>query len=327
MDQIDFLAKIWSENELPVLARSREAYAEIAAAAKKQNSQVVFAKLLQSYGHSEANQREVIARLWEVLQRYFASDYPELEKMLAGAHTREQMRLWLWRRVVRSGNSALMSSRFFADDFLFYRALQEDRLISWYGERVGEWPIQLLLSLFLSGQEETKSLRQQLCWPTAKLPADFQASRAENRALRRLWEARILVRFGNWVHLHPLVMLQLPEISAFSSPVFAWRGHELVAHMPDGRIWPLAPFNLAALVFDETLALFGRDRRGWWRNFAAFAEIFVRRSDDVASHFVVRCFQELGLPVMQQAPLQFWKEFCAGIRFLDDLRAAQVASH
>ena len=237
MNQIDFLSKIWNENELPALARSREIHAEVAAAAHQRDGQAVFANLLRARSRPETNNREAIARVWEVLQRYFASDYAELEKMLAepGGKTGQETRLWLWRRVVRSGNAALMSSRYFADDFLFYRTLHDDRLISWYGGRVAEWPIQLLLSLFLGGQDGTKRLRQQLYWPTAKLPADFQASHAENRALRRLWEARILVRFGGWVHLHPLIMLQLPEISAFASPVFDWRKHELVAHMPDGR--------------------------------------------------------------------------------------------
>jgi hypothetical protein len=318
------LQNIWNENELPVLARSRKAHAEIPAAMNDDNGKSSFAKLQQVYRLPETNLQEVIARIWEGLQKYFASDYPELEKLLAkdGLHQLQEIRLWLWRRVVRSGNPALMSSRFFADEMLFYRILQEDRLISWYGARTAEWPLQLLLSLFLGTQEETKRLRQQLYWPTAKLPGDFQASRAENRALRRLWEARILVRFGSWVHLHPLIMLQLPEISSFASPVFTWRAHELVAHMLDGRIWPLAPFNLAALIFDESLALFGRDRRGWWRSFATFAAAFARRPEDVASHFVVQCFAELGLP-LRQAPRQFWKAFCDGVKFLDELRAAQ----
>ncbi|MGH7492759.1 MAG: hypothetical protein ACREOO_10230 [bacterium] len=323
MDPSVLLQKIWTENELPVLARSREAHVGIAAAVNNLDGKGAFAKLRQSYRLPETDLQEVIGHIWEGLQKYFASDYPELEKLRAGdgLHKLDEIRLWLWRRVVRSGNPALISSRFFADEFLFYRSLQEDRLLSWYGERTTEWSLQLLLSLFLDSQDETKRLRQQLYWPTAKLPADFQASRTENRALRRLWEARILVRFGNWVHLHPLVMLQLPEISSFASPVFKWREHQLVAHMPDGRIWPLAPFNLAALIFDETLALFGRDRRGWWRSFSAFATAFTRRPEDVASHFVTQCFDELGLP-LRAAPRQFWKMFCDDIKFLDDLRAA-----
>jgi hypothetical protein len=326
MSLTDLLQKVSKENELPILARSRETQAKIAAAAYQGDRRSVFARLLRAYRLPETNQSEAVVKVWEGLQRYFASDYPELRKMQeeVGSHSRDEVRLWLWRRVVRSGNHALLSSRFFADEFLFYRSLQEDRLISWYGERTAEWPLQLLLSLFLDSREETKRLRQQLYWPTAKLPADFQASRAENRALRRLWEARILVRFGSWVHLHPLVMLQLPEISSFASPVFKWREHELVAHMPDGRIWPLAPFNLAALVFDETLALFGRDRRGWWRSISAFATAFARRPDDVASYFVTQCFDELGLP-LAAAPRQFWKTFCEDIKFFDDLRAAHAS--
>lgn len=316
---------VWEENELPVQARSPSRCDEIAAAVQAGDHGAVFSGLLAAYRHPETNWREAVLRIGLGLQRYFASDFPQLEKMLAGngASRRDEIRLWLWRRVVRSGNHALMSSRFFADDFLFYRTLQEDQLISWYGERTAEWPIQLLLSLFLGGQEETKNLRQQLYWPAAKLPEDFQASRAENRALRRLWEARVLVRFGSWVHLHPLIMLQLPEISSFASPVFAWREHELIAHMPDGRIWPLSPFNLAALVFDETLALFGRDRRGWWRNFTAFARIFARRPEDVASQFVTQCFEDLGLP-LPEAPPPFWKAFCESVEFFEGLRAAQA---
>jgi hypothetical protein len=325
MESAALLQKIWKENELPVLARSREAHAGIAAIVNKGDGKSAFAKLRRAYRPPETNLQEVIERIWEGLQKYFASDYPELAQLLAGDgfHKLDEIRLWLWRRVVRSGNPALMSSRFFADEFLFYRSLQEDRLISWYGGRIAEWPLQLLLSLFLDSQEKTKRLRQQLYWPTAKLPVDFQASRAENRALRRLWEARILVRFGNWVHLHPLVMLQLPEISSFASPVFKWREHELVAHMPDGRIWPLAPFNLAALIFDETLALFGRDRRGWWRSISAFAAAFALRPEDVASSFVTQCFEELGLP-LGTAPRQFWNAFCADIKFFDELRAARL---
>ncbi len=319
MNLSDLLKKILQENELPMLARA--ARVEIAAA----GAQTAFARLRQIYSHPETNAAEAIAVIWENLQKYFASDYPELEQLLAveNAPARAEVRLWLWRRVVRSGNHALLSSRFFADDFLFYRTLQEDRLLSWYGERVADWPLQLLLALFLGNQNGTKRLRQQLYWPTAKLPADFHASRDESRALRRLWEARILVRFGNWAHLHPFVMLQLPEISSFASPVFAWRAQELIAHMPDGRAWPITPFNLAALIFDETLALFGRDRRGWWRNFSAFAEIYLRRPEDAASRFVLRCLEEFGLYALQEAGPAFLREWCSSIQFLDRLRTAQ----
>jgi len=323
MKSAHLLEKILRENALPVLARAQTARL---AGLDKREGPVTFAGLRHALRRPETNWREAVAQIWEALQRFFASDYAELEQMLAAAGARmpEEIRLWLWRRVARSGNLDLMSSRFFAEEFLFYRTLQEEHLFAWYGDRVVAWPIQLLLALFLGSQQETQRLRRQLYWPTAKLPADFRASRQENRALRRLWEARVLVRYGNWVHLHPLIMLQLPEISAFASPVFSWREQELLAHMPDGRAWPIAPFNLAALICDETLALCGHDRRGWWRTFAAFAEVYTRRPEDVASHFVAQCFAELGLPNMAEAPPRVWKALCEGIKFFETLRTTHA---
>lgn len=321
------LQKIWQENELAVLARSRSACDEIEEAAQTGKPEMVFSKLARAYRQPVHNWNNAALQAWKILQADYSAEHAELENLLAALSDqprllqhREALRLWLWRRVVRSGRQELIASRFFADEYLFHRTLQEDRLVLWYGARVAEWPIQLLLGLFLGSRENTKRLRLQLYWPTAKLPADFVASHSENRALRRLWEARILVRFGKWAHLHPSIMLLLPEISSFSSPVFEWRAQELRAHMQDGRIWPIKPFNLAALLFDESLALFQRDRRALWRNFTAYAESYLARPEDVASKFVLQCFDDWGLHTLHEADPDFLKELADGIRFLDDLR-------
>ena len=321
---IELLAqKIWKENELSVLARSRQAYEDTLALMQENKPQLLFPQLARVHRQPMHNWTNAALRVWQVLQTDFASDRVEFESnvaRLANAAQREELRLWLWRRVVRSGRQELIASRFFADSFLFHRTLQEDRLLFWYGDCVAEWPIQLLLGLFLGG-EHTQRLRLQLYWPTAKLPADFIASHAENRALRRLWEARILVRFGKWAHLHPSIILLLPEIS-FSAPVCEWRGRELVAHMHDGRVWPITPLNLAALLFDEAQVLFKRDRRGLWRNFTAYTASYLARPEDVASHFVLRCFEEWGLHAMREAEADFLKEFAESIRLLEQLRVS-----
>lgn len=319
------LEKIWKENALAVLARSRSAYEETPALVQSDKPEIVFSRLARIHRQPMRNWTNAALEVWRLLQPDFPSEHAEFESQLAAlssqSESREALRLWLWRRVVRSGKQDLIASRFFADGHLFYRTLQEEHLVSWYAGREAEWPIQLLLGLFLGGRDETKRLRLQLYWPTAKLPADFNVSHAENRALRRLWEARILVRFGKWAHLHPSIILLLPEIS-FTTPVFAWRNAELVAHMQDGRVWPLKPFNLAALIFDEALALFGRDRRGLWRNFAAYAESYLARPEDVASQFVSQTFAEWGLYAMIDAEPEFMKEFAESICFLENLRVS-----
>ncbi len=328
MNQDRLLQKIWQENELGVLARSRSAFDETLAAVQTGKPEMVFSQLARVYRRPVHNWTNAALQAWKLLQPDFAGDHAGFENQLAAlseprrpAHPREALRLWLWRRVVRSGRQDLIASRFFADDYLFHRTLQEDRLVLWYGAREAEWPIQLLLGLFLGGGERTKRLRLQLYWPTAKLPADLIVSHAENRVLRRLWEARILVRFGKWAHLHPSIILLLPEIS-FTAPVFEWRGHELVAHMQDGRIWPITPFNLAALLFDESLALFQRDRRAVWRNFTAYAESYLARPDDVASRYVLQCCEDWGLHTMHEAEEDFLKDFADSIRWLDRLRVS-----
>ena len=328
MDKEALLKKIWAENELAVLARSRRIYDEIADLVKENQADRVFARLARAFRIPLRNWQDAALHVWSFLQDDFALDFPELDAMLRsmGAEPnpkdRETLRLWLWRRVSRSGNEYLLGSRIFADDHLFNRTLHDDRLVLWYGERQVEWPIQLLLGLLIGSRDHTKRLRAQLYWPTAKLPDNFSASRAENRVLRRLWEARILVRFGTWVHLHPLIMLLLPEISSFSSPVFEWREQELLGHMADGRRWPIPPFALSALVFDESLALFGRDRQRLWRNFSAYANDYLRRPDDVASNFVFAFFDELGLPAFRDAVPEYLTEFTHGIQFLETLRAS-----
>lgn len=327
MNSEALLAKIWEENELAVLARTQRAYEETAALVRSKKPEAVFSQLVRVYRQPLQNWNNAARHIWQELQADNAEDHSEFEKLfLTLADTqhvsslRENLRLWLWRRVVRSGKQHLIESRFFADAHLFHRTLQEDRLVLWYGSRVAEWPIQLLLALFLGGREHTQRLRLQLCWPTASLPADFVALRPENRALRRLWEARILVRFGHWAHLHPSIMLLLPEVSSFNSPVFEWREHKLVAHMQDGRIWPVQAFNLAALFFDEALALFGRDRRALWRNLVAYAESYRVRPEDVASQFVLQCFEDWGLHGLREAEPDFLQEFAESICFLNDLR-------
>jgi hypothetical protein len=327
MSQDRLAQKIWQENELTVLARSRQAYEETLAVAQSGEPEKLFPKLARVYRLPAHNWSNAALYVWQALHADFSGDRAEFENHLAAltepqrqTHAREALRLWLWRRVVRSGRQDLIASRFFADEHLFHRTLQEDRLIFWYAGRVAEWPIQLLLGVFLGG-EETKRLRLQLYWPTANLPANLAVSRAENRVLRRLWEARILVRFGNWAHLHPAIILLLPEIS-FTAPVFAWRGRELVAHVQDGRTWPISPFHLAALLFDEALALFGRDRRGWWRNFTAYAESYLARPEDAASQFVLQCFDDWGLHLVREAEEDFLKEFAESIRLLEQLRVS-----
>ncbi len=314
--------KIWQETELSVLARSRQAYDDTLALMQANQPEMLFAQLARVHRQPAHNWAQAALQIWQVLHSDFARDRTEFEQLAANLRQpaqRDELRLWLWRRVVRSGRQELIASRFFAEEHLFHRTLQEDRLLLWYGgERVAQWPIQLLLGLFLGG-EHTKRLRLQLYWPTAKLPADFVATHAENRVLRRLWEARILVRFGRWAHLHPSIILMLPEIS-FTPPVCEWRGRELVAHMQDGRIWPITPFNLAALFFDEAQALFKRDRRGLWRNLTAYAEDYLARPEDVASHFVLRCFDAWGLHALRQAKEDFLKEFAESIRYLEQLR-------
>lgn len=321
------LQKIWRENELAVLTRSRSAHEEVAAAVQTGRPDFVFHKLARLYRQPRSNWAAAASQVWQTVRPDFSPDQPEFERQLAAvanhpnvAKHREILRLWLWRRVLPSGRQDLIASRFFADEFLFHRTLHEDRLVLWYGTRVAEWPIQLLLAFFLGSSENTKRIRLQLYWPTAKLPSDFVASHAENRALRRLWEARILVRFGAWAHLHPAIMLLLPEVSSFSSPVFAWRAQELVAHMPDGRIWAIAPLSLAALIFDESLALFGRDRRALWRNFSAYADAYLARPEDVASRFVSQCFRDWGLHLMREAAPEFFRDFAGGVRFLNHVR-------
>lgn len=323
MSSAHIAQKIWQETELSVLARSRQAYDDTLALVQTNKPEMLFAQLARVHRLPAHNWANAALQIWQMLQSDFANDRAEFERLAAALTQptqREELRLWLWRRVVRSGRQELLASRFFADEHLFHRTLQEDRLLLWYGERMAQWPIQLLLGLFLGG-EHTKRLRLQLYWPTAKLPADFVASHAENRVLRRLWEARILVRFGKWAHLHPAIILLLPEIS-FTPPVCEWRGRELVAHMQDGRIWPIAPFNLAALLFDEAQVLSKRDRRGLWRNFTAYAEDYLARPEDVASHFVLHCFDEWGLHALRDAEEDFLKEFCESIRFLEQLRLA-----
>lgn len=329
MKQDELLKKIWRENELAVWARSHRACEEINETVRHGQVEAVFARLARIYRMPPHHWKSAAVRVWEMLQDQFAEDYPEFEALLAELDARyendparEKLRLWLWRRVVRAGKPALTTSRFFADDFLFQRTLHDDRLILWYGARQAEWPVQLLLGLFLGGREETQRLRLKLYWPTARLPEDFQPSRSENRALRRLWEARILVRFGKWTHLHPEIMLLLPEISSFTSPVFEWSGHTLVAHMPDGRRWPVAPFALAALICDEALALFGRDRQAWWRNFASYAAAYLARPEDVASHFLIAVCDDLGLHLMRDAGGPFLRELAESIQYLETLRAA-----
>lgn len=329
MEQDALLRKIWLENELPLRARSHRMCEEIAEAVAQGRAEAVFTKLCRSLRLPATQWAGAAQRVWENLPEQPSSDAAEFKALLAAAEARHdnaaernQLRLWLWRRVVRSGKSELISSRFFADEHLFYRTLRDDRLILWYGGRQAEWPVQLLLGLFLGGREETQRLRLKLYWPTARLPEDFQPSRSENRALRRLWEARILVRFGKWTHLHPEIMLLLPEISSFTSPVFEWSGHTLVAHMPDGRRWPVAPFALAALICDEALALFGRDRQAWWRNFASYAAAYLARPEDVASHFLIAVCDDLGLHLMRDAGGPFLRELAESIQYLETLRAA-----
>lgn len=333
MKQDELLKKIWRENELTVLARSHRACEEINEAVQHAKAEAVFARLTRIYRTPPHNWKSAAVRVWEMLQDQFVDDYSEFEALLAELDARyendlarEKLRLWLWRRVVRAGKPVLTASRFFADEFLFQRTLHDDRLILWYGARQAEWPVQLLLGLFLGGREDTHRLRLTLYWPTARLPDDFQASRTENRALRRLWEARILVRFSNWMHLHPEIMLLLPEISSFSSPVFEWRESNLFAHMPDGRIWPVPPFALAGLVFDESLALFGKDRQALWRNFSAYATDYLSRPEDVASNFVSKFFDELGLHVMREATRPFLTDFAEGINYLETLRTSLAGS-
>lgn len=321
------LQKIWQENKLAVLARSRAVFEEMTVMVHTGSPETVFRKFAHAYRHPLSNWPEAAELVWQEVRADFPSERSEFEAQLAAvveqpsaAHKREALRLWLWRRVLPSGRQNLIASRFFADPFLFHRILEEDRLILWYGTRVAEWPLQLLLALFLGSHESTKRLRLQLYWPMAKLPANFPASHVENRALRRLWEARILVRFGAWAHLHPAIMLLLPEVSSFASPVFAWRGQELRAHMTDGRIWSITPFNLAALIFDESLALFKRDRGALWRSFTAYAEDYLARPEDVASWTVLQFFEEWGLHAMSEAPPEFLNEFAESVRFLNELR-------
>ncbi|MDZ7269308.1 MAG: hypothetical protein ONB48_17990 [candidate division KSB1 bacterium] len=330
MEQDALLHKIWRENELPLLARSHRLYEEVAEAAQHGRAEAVFTQLCRCLRLPATQWAVAAQRVWEGLpEKPSSSEAAEFKALLAAAQARhdnaaqrEQLRLWLWRRVVRSGKAELIASRFFADAHLFYRTLRDDKLIAWYGTRQVEWPVQLLLGLFLGGGEETERLRLKLYWPTARLPEDFQPSRRENRALRRLWEARILVRFGRWTHLHPEIMLLLPEISSFTAPVFEWDGDTLVAHMPDGRRWPVTPFALAALIFDETLALFGRDRQGWWRNFAGYAAAYLARPEDVASHFILKACDDLGLHLMREAGSPFLHELAGAIQYLEALRAA-----
>lgn len=321
------LQKIWQENKLAVLARSRAAFEEMTAIQHTASPQAAFQHFARVFRLPVSNWPEAAAQVWQEVRADFPADRNEFETQLAAvvehpaeAQKREALRLWLWRRVLPSGRQNLMASRFFADPFLFHRILAEDRLILWYGARVAQWPVQLLLALLLGSRESTQRLRLQLYWPMAKLPAGFPATHAENRALRRLWEARILVRFGAWAHLHPAIMLLLPEVSSFASPVFAWREQELWAHMPDGRIWPIAPFNLAALIFDEALALFQRDRGALWRNFTAYAEDYLARPEDVASRLVSQFFAEWGLHAFDEAPPEFLHEFATSVRFLNELR-------
>ncbi len=329
MQQDALVYKIWQENELPLRARSRRWCEEIAATVRQGRAEEVFAKLRRAYRLPVTQWSTAARRVWESLPEQHAADLAEFNRMLAAVETRheneaerEKLRLWLWRRVVRSGKAELIASRFFADDFLYYRTLRDDRLISWYGARQAEWPVQLLLGLFLGGGEETQRLRLKLYWPTARLPEDFQPSRQESRALRRLWEARILVRFGKWMHLHPEIMLLLPEISSFSAPVFEWNDGTLLAHMPDGRRWPVAPFAIAALVFDEALALFSRDRQALWRNFVNYAAEYLARPEDVASNFVIKTFDDLGLHLMRDAERAFLRDLARSIQYLETLRTS-----
>ena len=323
------LEKIWRENALAVLARSHRLHDEIAESMRTDKPESAFLELARAHRLPLNNWQEAARHIWNLLKENFPEDQLEAERLFAGGEASgnqsarlAEIRLWLWRHVVRSGNQDLLASRFFAGDFLFHRTLEEDRLRLWYGDRQTEWPIQLLLALILGSHEGTQRLRLQLYWPAARLPENFTASRMENRALRRLWEARILVRFGTWAHLHPLIMLQLPEVSSFSSPVFEWRESRLLAHMADGRVWPLPAFALAALVFDESLALFGRDRRGWWRNFVEYASSFLRSPEDAASNFVLTCFDDLGLRAMREAEENFLREFTESVQFLEALRTA-----
>lgn len=333
MTQDELLKRIWSENELAVWARSHRAYDEIAETVKHGKPESVFVKLARIYRTPPHNWKSAALRVWEMLQEQFSGDQSEFDTLATeldaryeNETAREKLRLWLWRRAVRTGRPQLTASRFFSDEFLFQRTLLDDRLILWYGTRQAEWPVQLLLGLFLGGREETRRLRLTLYWPTARLPDDFRPSRVESRALRRLWEARILVRFGNWMHLHPEIMLLLPEISSFSSPVFEWRESNLFAHMPDGRIWQVSPFALAGLIFDESLALFGKDRQALWRNFSAYATNYLARPEDVASNFANKFFDELGLHVMREATRSFLSEFAEGLQYLETLRTSLAGS-
>ena len=329
MKQQELLQKIWAENELPVLARSRRHYDDISDSVKNGKKEEVFINLARIHQHPPLNWQNAVLHLWSQIQDSFPNELAVLEKKLTALQVAQnyeaekaKIDLWLWQRVLKSGKQSLIGSRFFADNFLFHRTLREDRLVLWYGARYVEWPLQLLLGLFLGTGDRTKRLRLKLYWPTAKLPDNFEASRFENRVLRRLWEARILIRFGTWVHLHPQIMLYLPEISSYSSPVLKWKDNALNAHMSDGRVWPVQPFALAALVFDESLALANRNRMGLWKNFLAYAEEYLKHPEDTASRFVLSFFEDIGLAAMSNAQQEFLSEFTQGIQYLENLRAA-----
>lgn len=69
--------------------------------------------------------------------------------------------------------------------------------------------------------------------------------------------------------------------------------------------------------------------KGLWRIFQVFgrhykkyAESYLARPEDVASHFVLRCFEEWGLHAMREAEADFLKEFSQRIRFFDQLRVS-----
>ena len=327
MEPHELLQRIWEENELAILARSRSLYDEIARVVKTGRPEQAFVSLARASRQPLTNWHNAVLHLWSMIQETYPNDFEVLDRMLAATprqdeqhRHRTEVQLWLWRRVVRSGKPPLARSRLFADQYLFHRVLVEDRLVLWYGGRQAEWPVQLLLGLFLGSNEKTKRLRQVLSWPIAKLPDGFQASRYENRTLRRLWEARILVRFGTWAHLHPHIMLHLPEVSSFSSPVLKWQQDRLVAFMADGRVWPIASFALAALVFDEAVALFGRDRQRLWKNFLSYGTGLLQRPDDTASNFVQNFFAEIGLRAMATAPEKFLVAFAQDLEFLESLR-------